>query len=230
MNRRHIVSAVLFTTLILASSFSRSDETAEAKGPDIEEIGDQRYRIGEIIVDKGNASFTVPAKIAHLTDALEFFAAAKDGMKAYESLLEISSTATEFNLACILIGLDDKDSVKPRYQFDEREVVGMPVAVNLSWEQDGKTISIPASNAMTIGEEVFSDDQWVYIGSTISEDGQRFMADVSGTLISMVHDPFSIIDHRTGAAIGGYGSMTGNSDLLPAEGSMVELSVTVVTR
>lgn len=220
---------LIVATLLLAfASLQAADGGTEA--PEMEQLGDERYRIGAIIVDKKAGSFTVPGKILHLKDALEYLAVSSGGMKDYESLLELTTSPREFNLACILIGLDDKKSIKPRYQFDERKPDGQSVAIAISWEQDGKTVTLSGANAMTAGEDTFDDDSWVYIGSEFGNYGKEFMADAGGTLIGFVHDPYSIIDHRNGGGIGAYGSITGNENVLPAEGSAISLSVTVVPK
>jgi hypothetical protein len=49
-------------------------------------------------------------------------------------------------------------------------------------------------------------------------------------LIGFVHDPYSVIDHANGAAIGAYGLLTGNEDLLPPEGSIISVTVSLVTQ
>lgn len=216
--------------MLLLTCGSLAAEEAAIESPKLEQVGEDRYRVGNIIVDKKTRSFEVPGKVLHLTDALEYFAVASDGMKGYESLLELTTTPREFNLACILIGLDDKKSVKPRYQFDEQKPDGQSVDISLSWEEDGKSVTVSAANAMTAGEDVFDDDSWVYIGSALGDNGKQFMAEVGGTLIGFVHDPYSIIDHRNGGGIGAYGLITGNEKALPEEGSAVTLSVKVIER
>ena len=195
--------------------------------PRMEPLGDERYRIGSITVDRNTRSFAVPGTILHLDTALEYVAVSRGGMKEYESLLELDTLPREFNLACILIGLDDAETVKPRYQFDDRDAEGPSVDITVSWEEDGETKSISAANAMKTGDDTYDDDSWVYIGSNTSPDGEQFMADVAGTLIGFVHDPDSIIEHRNGAGIGAYGLLTGNEGVLPEEGSPVTLTVSV---
>jgi hypothetical protein len=54
---------------------------------------------------------------------------------------------------------------------------------------------------------------------------RQYMAELSGSLISFVHDPDSIIDHQFGVSIGAYGSTSGNIELLPELG--MPLTVTV---
>ena len=73
-------------------------------------------------------------------------------------------------------------------------------------------MSVSGANAMTAGEDVFDDDSWVYIGSAMGDNGKQFMAEVGGTLIGFVHDPYSVIDHSNGAGIGAYGLITGNEE------------------
>ena len=88
----------------------KSDPTQEM----MEDLGDQRYRIGTIIVDRKALSFSVPGKILHLKDPLEYLAVSRNGMKSYESLFELDTSPREFNLACILLGLDDLRAVSFR--------------------------------------------------------------------------------------------------------------------
>ena len=203
------------------------DDVATKSSPSIEDLGEQRYRIGRVTVDKAAQSFTVPGRVIHLSGPMEYVAVTEGGMKEYESVLELGASATEFQLACILIGLDDAGSVKPRYQFDDREAEGQAVDINIAWEADGKTHRTKAANALLQGDEPFDDHDWVYIGSN-TQDG-KLTAEMVGTLIGVVHDPDAIIEHRRGAGIGAYGMVTANSGLLPPEGAPVTVSVSVIT-
>jgi len=157
---------------------------------------------------------------------LEFLATTKGGGKSYESLLEINSDAYQFNLACILIGLNaaQVDTSKPRDIYKPME--GDPVEVTVSWAKDGKTVSAEGSRLFLHGEpprEVASSD-WVYTGSVELPDG-GYLAALSGTLLGFVHHDESIIEHREGIGLGNYGSVTVNRDLVPAVGSSIELTI-----
>lgn len=219
-----LVATMLFTFSPFAVGEEEKKQSQETEQL-IEQLDEERYRIGTIIVDKKAQSFTVPGKILVLKEPLEYLAVSIDGMKDYESLLELSTSARDFNLACILIGLDDEKSVKPRYQFDERKSEGQAVKITVSWQQDGKTVSVSGANAMTAGDDEFDDHSWVYIGSAMGNNGEQFMAEVGGTLIGFVHDPYSVIDHSNGGGIGAYGLITGNEDKLPPKGSAITLTV-----
>ena len=207
-------------TLLFAffATFAAADE------PAIEELGDERYRIGSIVVDKAAGEFTVPGRLVNVNETLEYVAVVTDGVKNYESLLELETSAVEFKLACILIGLDDASAVKPRYQFDEREVEGPPVAMTLAWQDGDDERRVPVADALLSGDEVFGRHDWVYIGSTLDPDG-NFMAAMDGSLIGFVHDPVAIIEHRQGGGIGSYGLITGNPEMLPRAGSRISLTV-----
>lgn len=211
-----------------------SDTVIEAAAPSgavapIEDLGDERYRIGTIVVDKARRSFTVPGKILHLKKPLEYLAVKRNGAKGYESLLELDTLAVEFKLACILLGLDEEKSVKPRFQFDKREAEGQALDITVGWRQGADTKTVNASNALMAGDKPYDDNDWVYVGSATSPNGGHLLAEASGTLIGFVHDPFSIIEHRKGAGVGAYGTMTGNSSLLPPVGTPVTLTVALIT-
>lgn len=218
--------------IILAAAIIHSPSPAEeakiAEKPTIERIDKHRYRINEIVVDKAAGKFTVPGRIIHLNAPLEYLAVTVGGMKEYESLLELTASARDFNLACILIGLDEAKSVKPEYQFSAKPVEGQSVTISVSWLEEGKTVTVSGANAMLQGEETFDNNSWVYIGSETSADGQQFMAEMAGTLIGFVHDPFSVIDHKFGAGMDNYGMISGNDKVLPEEGARITLTVMLV--
>ena len=122
--RTNVRFAAFLAVLCLWQNSSLAQEATSFEMSAIDELGDERYQIGAIIVDRNSSEFTVPGKILHLSDALEYLAVSEGGMKDYESLLALTTSPRDFNLACILIGLDDSKSSKPRYQFDEREADG----------------------------------------------------------------------------------------------------------
>lgn len=214
--------------LVLATVVVAEEPPVDESKPAIVELGEQRYQVGRVIIDKGKQSFTVPGRVIHVIGAMEYLAVTEGGMKEYESLLELGATATEFQLACILVGLDDSKSVKPRYQFDERDAEGQGVDIRISWQpEQGEAMRIKAASAFLDGDEPFDNHDWVYIGSNTQPDGQ-FSAELFGTLIGFVHDPDAIIEHRRGAGIGAYGSIIVNAELLPPEGAPVSVSVSVI--
>jgi len=223
---RLLTLASLFTLCVTGSltELARGAETTTEE-PSIRELGDQHYQVGNIIVDKANSSFMLSGKVLNTKGPLEFLAVKTGGSKGYETLLELDTNATEFNLACILIGLTTDGVRLPEYHFDKEEVVGPPVAITAKWERDGKSFDVPISTLLYLNGKPIESDHWRYTGSYHNAGDGQFMPELSGILISFVHDPDGIIDHQSGIGVGAYGSITGNTELLPELGMPLTITV-----
>jgi hypothetical protein len=191
----------------------------------IEDLGNGRYRIGAIEIDKQAQRFTVPATPLELADhaPIEFLAVAKGGIKSYEALLELEASAVEFNLACILIGLDTANATHPSHHFDPAPVTGDIVDVRVSWVQDGHEQELGIEQLLG-GTTDPGGHVWVYTGSVFTPDG-GYLAAMSGSLIGFVHDPESIIQHQAGLGLGNYGAITYDPDVMPPALTQVTVSV-----
>jgi hypothetical protein len=154
---------------------------------------------------------------------LEYLVVKKGGLKSYEALLELDTTATEFNLACILIGLDASHAVLPRYHFDPEPAKGDPVTVFVEWDQDGAPRQVPASELLVVGAAPVTDNDWVYTGSIFNPP--RYLAEESGTLIGFIHDRDSIIEHRSGIGLGSGTRVSVNTAVLPPPGTPIRVIV-----
>lgn len=192
-------------------------------------LGHDRYQIGRIIVDKGSHRLVMPAVVAHLGEApLEYLAVTKDGLKAYETLLEAGATGSELNLALILLGFDPANSSRLAFQFDRSLPKGQTATITIRWRGSKGVREVSADQALLSDQQLHDIPPavWVYLGSFINPPDGRFGADTAGTLIGFVHDPNSLIEHRLGLGIGAYGSIRGNAANLPPIGSPVEVIVT----
>jgi len=226
-------SAILVSLFIaLGPSTMRAalaqDAPAAAANPKMVSLGGERYQIGAIVVDRKARRLTLPARVHVLDKPLEYLLTTKGGMKEYETLLETDVTGTEFNLACILLGLERDPTLEPYMQFSQKRVAGPRVEVTITRKDGGREATMNAGDVLfdtdaKAGEPV----EWVYVGSQKHWQDGRFAADVTGTLIGFVHDPNTIIESALGLGIGAYGSVNGNAELLPPVGSDVELAVTV---
>lgn len=173
----------------------------------IEDLGNQRLRYGKIEIDKGKSFFTVPGKVIRTTAPLEYLAVKQGGSKAYESMLELEVTAVQFNFAAILIGLDAAKAKRPQFHFDKAQPDGDHVAVFVGWQSEGKPVRVPASELFLSGGKAVEASQWVYTGSSFIS-GNRYLAELDGTLIGFVHDPSTIIEHKEGVGLGNWGSVS----------------------
>jgi hypothetical protein len=196
--------------------------------PLMKPLGGERYQIGQIVVDRKARRMTLPARVHILDRPLEYLLTTTRGMKEYETLLEADVSGTEFNLACILLGLERDKSVEPYQQFSQKRLTGPRVEISITRKDGGKAVTMSAADALfDAGQKSPEPVEWVYIGSQKNWQDDRYAADVTGTLIGFVHDPNTVIDSTMGLGIGAYGSVNGNADRLPAVGSEVELTVAV---
>jgi hypothetical protein len=188
------------------------------------DLGNGRLRVGAIQIDRSAGRFELPATVLRHEPPLEFLAIAKGGYKAYESLFELDAGAVEFNLACILVGLDPARGRAAKHHFDPAPAVGDEVAITVSWESSSGRRSVDAADLVRMGEKTLPRGEWVYTGSVFTPDG-HFLAALDGTVIGFVHDPSSIIEHRSGFGLGAFGAVMPNADLLPAVGSQVVVRI-----
>ena len=182
----------------------------------IANLGDNRFKIGQIVLDKTARSFEVPGKFLRTEPPIEFLAVAKKGHRGYESLLEFDANVYEFNLACILIGLDTHKGLPPKAHFDPTPVVGDAVEIGLQWEVKGQKYEHLASDFFLVNNQKLKSGNWVYTGSTFLPKGGYLAEAAGGTLVGFVHDPASIIEHGQGFGPQSYSQLELNKLLMPA--------------
>jgi hypothetical protein len=193
----------------------------------VEDLGNGRYRVGAITIDKTAGQLSVPGTVIKLDQPdspIEFMAVSKGGMKRYEAIFELDTSAVNFNLACILLGLDASHATQPKHHFDPEPLKGDAVKIFVSWKDGEKAIRVPVSDVLRLADNSKVPNDWVYTGSFFSPDG-GYIAEMSGTLVGFVHDPDSIIQHRSGLGLGHYGAVTYNADVLPQPGTPVRLQI-----
>ena len=227
MNRRHCLLAALALSAAICCPLACAQKPAPPIG-ELKPLGDDRFQIGRIIVDKRAGTFTVPGRVQVLGRPLEYLATSPGGMKAYEALLELDATGSEFNLACILLGLERPKNQAAFQRYSREPLQGQRAAIYISWAEGATRRKLSASDAlMNPPSGVKAESiEWVYLGSPLSKAEGPFAADVTGTLIGFVHDPTSVLESVGGVGIGTYGSVQGNT-ALPAVGSAIELIVEV---
>jgi len=195
--------------------------------PRIEDLGKEKYRVGAIKIDKTRRLITIPGVMLPYEEnkMIEFMATMKQGYKAYESVLSLETNAFEFNLACILIGLDSKKAVLSKFHFDPQPVQGDPVSIKVSWVKNGKRVEYDVIDLLKIGEtKLDKPTVWSYTGSMFVE-GDRYLAQMDGVLIGLIHDPASIIEHKKGLAGGNWESIAINPDIAPQGGQEIVISI-----
>jgi hypothetical protein len=191
-------------------------------------LGNDQFKIGNITIDKAGRSFEIPGKLLRNVTPIEFLAVAKNGQRGYESLLEFDANVYEFNLACILIGLDQNKGIPPKAHFDTAVIQGDAVDISLSWKINGEEHKHPASDFFLLDNKKLAESDWVYTGSTFSPKGDYLADAAGGTLIGFVHDPASIIEHGHGFNSQSYGSLELNTKLMPALNTPIKATLKFV--
>lgn len=197
--------------------------------PAVEKRGEHAYRIGRIEIDTARREVVVPGTLNDVT-TLEFVANAENGAKAYESAITLDTDAVSFNAALLLIGLDPARAVVPKMQFDPAEPKGDPV--QLTVDLGRRRIKVEELLFDRRSNKTVPAGPWVYTGSTFikTEEGARFLAEMDGVLIGMMHGPSALIENPRGDAVGGFGAVVLNPKLGVAPKSAVTLRVKALPR
>jgi hypothetical protein len=195
----------------------------------VQKIGPNQYQIGPAIrVDTAKREVSVSGRFNEGVDVVEFVANTMNGAKAYESALTLHTDAISFNAALLLIGLDPARSKPSKRQFDTDPPSGDPVDIIVE-------AMLPVRKQFRIDELLFDNrtkatippGPWVYTGSTMINTGfgPRYLAELDGVLIGLMHGPQAIIDNPRNDAVQGYGSIVLNPKLGIQPGSAATLTV-----
>jgi hypothetical protein len=198
--------------------------------PSVQELDKDQFQIGSIKLDKRKRLITVPGRMIPYEEGkpIEFVATMKQGYKAYESVLMLDANAFEFNLACILIGLDPDKASAAKFHFDPDPIEGDRLSIRVGWQENDQWIEKDLAELVRVGEEKpATPSVWIYTGSQFV-DGDRYMAQMDGVIIGLIHDPASIIEHREGIGIGDWGSIAIDSDAAPGGGQQILLRVQAI--
>jgi hypothetical protein len=229
MIRRCGLLAVLILSVAMCGPLAR----AQAPGSpppqvgELKSLGEDRYQIGRIIVDKRARRFTIPGRVHAFGKPLEYLATSPGGMKAYETLFEVDAIGSEFNLACILIGLErDPKHVAARRSGQPGPLVGPRVAIFVAWMEGDKRRQASAAEVVLNPEAGVKPEsvEWVYTGAPAGAPPGVFPADITGTLVGFKRDENNVIESAVGIGVGAYGSVRGHT-MLPPNGSSIDLIV-----
>lgn len=166
--------------------------------PDAEKIGDEKYRLGQLIVDLKAKTATCTGKVNMQKGMIEYLAVAPQG-KLHESVLNLDVRPLHLQLGMILLGLEPKGGL--RYQGDNQIPKGSPVEISVSWERNGKPVKVRGEDLCWVitKKAPLEKNAWIFSGSRIDKDG--FVADRELSLVGTFRDPAAIINnvHASGA-------------------------------
>jgi len=211
----------------LPTDIGEPNDGKMTRKPGVEKLSADKFRVGAITIDKSARLMTVPGRMLPYEEGkpIEYIATMRHGFKAYESVITLDADAFEFNIACILIGLDPDNGAAADYHFDPEPVEGDRVSIRVRWQQDQRWIEVDAVELLSVrGEKPAAPSQWSYTGSGFI-DGDRYLAQMYGVLIGLIHDPATIIEHRQGIGLGDWGSIGIDPETAPAGGHEIQLQI-----
>ncbi len=217
----------VFADDVIQDNLGKEENKVAPKQSKVKDLGNGKFRIGNILIDKNKKEATVPGRIIINEGIIELIACTKGGFKAYESALEMDTDAKTFNLSMILIGLDPKKGKATAYHFDPNPPEGDSIEIIVQWDTEKEKKTIMAQEIihdMNTGK-IFPASHWVYTGSVFLENG-IYLADEAGVLVGFVHDPAPVIesplpDDETGS----FGSLVVNSTILPEVGTKIQMII-----
>ncbi len=187
----------------------------------IEKIGENTYRIGNLILNSNERTVTLNGMFNMEKGVIELLACATGG-KLHESVIVLDVIPYHLQVSMILLGLTYKGGVE--YQGDTRTPEGDSVEIFVSWMHEDKDKTVRAEDIIWDVKQSASMEHtpWVFVGSKMVEG--RFMADQEKSLITTFHDPFTIFDNPLQ---GGSNDeiYTVNEKLVPKKGTPVKVII-----
>lgn len=226
MTRRGLGAAALAAGVLPLAARAQAP-AAPAAGPEIKPLGEDRFQIDRLVVDRRTRRITVPGKVHAAGKPLEYLAGTAKGVKAYETLFDLEVMPTAFKLACILIGLErDPRAAEVNRNLRDVRFGGSRVEIWIAWGEGAQRKRVPAAEALLNPESGIAPAQveWVYTGSPATERPEGLPLDQVGMLIGFIHDPHTVIEAASALGLGAYGSIRGHA-MLPPNGTAIELVV-----
>ncbi len=180
--------------VMLAAHVSAAENPEQNPEKLVEKLGNNRFRLGDIVIDKNTDSVRFPAKVNMNEGLLELLLCAPYG-KTHESLFVTEVDAVYLNLALIMIGCE-KGKVRVKHQGEDVIPDGTLLTIEVAYkDEDGNKEEVIRAEDWVYNKKAgrpMLHTNWVYTGSFIA-DGE-YMAKLTGTYIVTFHDSFTIID------------------------------------
>ena len=226
---RTLTFALLTVLLTAETAFGQAKNKAPLPTSMVQKLREGVFRVGAIEVDTIKKEMTVGGFVNDNVTTLEFVANTAGGAKAYESAITINADGIMFNTALLLLGVDPTRSRVPKQHFDPVAPRGDPLEIWVSWNtlQGPKRVRIEQLLYDERTTMTMPEGPWVYTGSSFAPDG-RYLADIDGVLIGFVHSPSPVIENPRKGAVGAYGSIVINRNLVLLGSMKVVVTVKAV--
>jgi len=224
--QRFLFTAVFSAAFLLppgapAQQAADSVGAADTSSSAIVRVGEDLYKIGNVLLDSRSREITVPGTVNMEKGLIELVACGPGG-KLHESVLVLDVVPYHLQVALLLLGLRFIGGLE--YQGDPRTPLGDSVEVRARWTLNGKTTTVRIEDLVwdIPHKRPMEHTPWIFVGSKLIQG--RFMADAEKSLITTYHDPFTILDNPLTSG-GDDELFKVNWNLVPPKGTPVEVII-----
>jgi len=188
-------TGIVLLTACLATGAARPEPGSQTVEPLVEQVGEHRYRIGEIELDASAREIRFPAEINQREGVLEYILVHEQG-KVHESLLRTGISPAALQVALRLLRFRPGsgtlfDHFWPPGERPEREPLGETLELRVSWP--GRPPFPVREAILDRGTgEAMDPALWIYSGSEMVEG--RFQAEVEGSIVAIYRDRLAMVN------------------------------------
>ncbi len=209
--------------LVLTIGFG---QPCPAQNSPIEKISESVYRIGTVLVESEKREIYLDGKVNLQAGPIELLACTSWG-KVHESVLVLNIVPHDFQVALLLLGLDEK---KVEYSEELGRVIGGDsMAIYVKWSAGQDSVEVRGEKLvfnLVTGREMDAT-RWIFVGSRIEEG--VFRADSEGSLITTYSDPYTIVDSAAELASDDEAYVV-NQTLVPPVNTPVKVTIRVLNQ
>lgn len=199
--------ALALTGVCLVADIARAEEKAleVPANPKIEQIDQNRYRIGDVTLDKKTREIRFPAIVNMKEGILEFLVVHEHGA-VHESLFRTHVSPTHINVALTLlhykaskefyrIPKEDGIPSDKYYEVSEETKLAARLAIYVEIEKDGVSKRLPVSDWVRheTTAKVMPSTHWVYGGSDFYKG--NFIPEGSGEIAAIFITDTALINY-----------------------------------
>jgi hypothetical protein len=233
MTRPRLPAAALLCCLCAAlAAADQADPEAPARDR-VRKVGPHLYVVGTVVVDAEERTVRFPGRVnMDAGGPIELLLCLPRG-KTHESVFTADIEPMDLQLALLLLGMQQGRNPAVPYRPEDPEGQRRPgdrADIFVEWRPEGadaeeaEPVRRRAERFLLNLEEDAPEQEagWVFLGSTML--GERFGADVDGSLITTYHDPLAVLELEL-PTVNDDVYYAVNEDVCPAVGTSVELIV-----
>ena len=174
--------------LIFALAFTAKTQ----ENSPVKQIEPNIYEIGGVRINSKTKTVIIPATVNMAEGQIEYALVSTMG-KLHESLLKTEVEPYHIHVAMLLLNIKGFDYTK--YDINEKNIGGDPLAIKLEWNENGKTKQEPLEDFIynTRKNKPLKSSEWVYNGSRLI-DG-TFLAQRDRSVIAIKPDIDALINN-----------------------------------